>query len=129
MNVKIFERFRIANDEFFSKKAEFFKTIKSQYAENLEKKQKLVEKAKALADSTEWKKLATSWFCFRKSGNRGLRTSQAGRPALEGIPGCLQQVLDARNKEMQAQETRSMLISKRSAASLPSSRIWQRTLL
>jgi hypothetical protein len=33
MNVKIFERFRIANDEFFSKKAEFFKTIKSQYAE------------------------------------------------------------------------------------------------
>lgn len=53
---EIFERFRIANDEFFSKKAEFFKNIKSQYAENLEKKQKLVEKAKQLADSTEWKK-------------------------------------------------------------------------
>ena len=56
MNVKIFERFRIANDEFFSTKAEFFKSIKSQYAENLEKKQKLVEKAKELADSTDWKK-------------------------------------------------------------------------
>ena len=37
MNVKIFERFRIANDEFFNKKAEFFKGLKDTYSTNLEK--------------------------------------------------------------------------------------------
>jgi len=56
MNVKIFERFRSANDVFFSKKAEFFKKLKETYAENLAKKQALVKKAQELADSTEWKK-------------------------------------------------------------------------
>ena len=56
MNVKIFERFRSANDVFFSKKAEFFKKLKETYAENLAKKQELVKKAQELADSTEWKK-------------------------------------------------------------------------
>ena len=34
MNVKIFERFRAACDDFFSKKAEFFKNMKQQFAEN-----------------------------------------------------------------------------------------------
>ena len=53
MNVKIFERFRAACDDFFSRKAEFFKQMKERMAENAKKKKALVEKAQALADSTD----------------------------------------------------------------------------
>ena len=55
MNVKIFERFRKACDEFFRKKGEFFKTLKEGMNENLEKKRALCKKAEALKDSTDWK--------------------------------------------------------------------------
>lgn len=55
MNVKIFERFRAACDDFFGRKSEFFKEMKQAYAANIEKKKALVEKAQALANSTDWK--------------------------------------------------------------------------
>ena len=55
MNVKIFERFRKACDEFFRKKGEFFKSLKEGMNENLEKKRALCEKAESLKDSTDWK--------------------------------------------------------------------------
>lgn len=58
MNVKIFERFRTACDEFFRRKAAFFKSIKESMAENLEKKKALCEKAESLKDSTDWKETA-----------------------------------------------------------------------
>lgn len=58
MNVKIFERFRAACDEFFKRKAAFYKDIKNSMAENLEKKKALCEKAEALKDSTDWKATA-----------------------------------------------------------------------
>ena len=58
MNVKIFERFRSACDEFFKRKAEFFKSIKENMSGNLEKKKELCEKAEALKDSTDWKTTA-----------------------------------------------------------------------
>ncbi|MBQ7553774.1 MAG: DUF349 domain-containing protein [Bacteroidaceae bacterium] len=58
MNVKIFERFRKACDEFFQKKSEYFKVVKSRMNENLEKKRALVEKAEALKDSQDWKETA-----------------------------------------------------------------------
>ena len=58
MNVKIFERFRAACDEFFRRKAAFFKQIKENMAKNLEKKKELCEKAEALKDSTDWKETA-----------------------------------------------------------------------
>ena len=41
MNVKIFERFRAACDDFFSRKSEFFKQLKQQFAANAEKKREL----------------------------------------------------------------------------------------
>ena len=58
MNVKIFERFRSACDEFFKCKAEFFKSVKENMSGNLEKKKELCEKAEALKDSTDWKTTA-----------------------------------------------------------------------
>ncbi len=58
MNVKIFERFRKACDEFFHKKGDFFKTLKEGMNENLDKKRALCEKAEALKDSTDWKATA-----------------------------------------------------------------------
>lgn len=58
MNVKIFERFRAACDEFFKRKAAFYKDIKNSMAENLEKKKALCEKAETLKDSTDWKATA-----------------------------------------------------------------------
>ncbi len=57
-NMKIFERFRTACDEFFKRKAAFYKSIKENMNENLEKKKALCEKAEALKDSTEWKETA-----------------------------------------------------------------------
>lgn len=55
MNMKVFERFRAACDEFFHHKAEFFKEAKSRMTENLAKKNALCEQAEALKESTDWK--------------------------------------------------------------------------
>ena len=99
MNVKIFERFRIANDEFFSKKADFFKNIKSQYAENLEKKQKLVEKAKQLADSTEWKKTGDKLIQMQREWkNIGYVPRKQGDQLWKEFLGACNKFFDARNK-------------------------------
>ena len=66
MNVKIFERFRNTCDVFFTRKAVFFKELKNQYAENIEKKKKLVEKAQALSDSTNWKSTSDKLIALQK---------------------------------------------------------------
>lgn len=66
MNVKIFERFRAACDIFFVKKNEHFKEIKKKLAENAEKKKALVEKAQALADSTDWKSTSDKLIALQK---------------------------------------------------------------
>ena len=66
MNVKIFERFRTACDDFFGRKAEYFKEIKKRFAENAEKKRVLVEKATALADSTDWKSTSDKIIALQK---------------------------------------------------------------
>lgn len=66
MNVKIFERFRAACDDFFSKKAEFFKNMKQQFAENADKKRALIDQAKALQDSTEWKSTSDKLIALQK---------------------------------------------------------------
>lgn len=66
MNVKIFERFRAACDDFFSKKAEFFKNMKQQFAENADKKRALIEQAKALQDSTKWKSTSDKLIALQK---------------------------------------------------------------
>ena len=66
MNVKIFERFRHACDDFFKKKGEFFKTLKEGMNENLEKKKALCEKAESLKESTDWKATADTLTKLQK---------------------------------------------------------------
>jgi len=66
MNVKIFERFRTACDVFFSRKADFFKAMKEKYAQNAEKKKELVEKARQLSESTDWKSTADKLIALQK---------------------------------------------------------------
>lgn len=66
MNVKIFERFRKACDEFFRKKTEYFKSVKENMSANLEKKRALCEKAEALKDSTDWKTTAETLVRLQK---------------------------------------------------------------
>lgn len=55
MNLKVFERFRAACDEFFKQKSEFFKEVKNALAVNLERKKALCEQAELLKDSEDWK--------------------------------------------------------------------------
>ena len=66
MNVKIFERFRHACDDFFKKKGEFFKALKEGMNENLEKKKALCEKAESLKESTDWKATADTLTKLQK---------------------------------------------------------------
>lgn len=66
MNVKIFERFRAACDDFFSRKSEFFKQLKQQFAANAEKKRELIKKAQELTDSTDWKTTGDKFVALQK---------------------------------------------------------------
>lgn len=65
-NTKIFERFRASCDQFFTRKAEFFKEAKEGMGENLSKKISLCEQVEALKDSTEWKATAEKISALRE---------------------------------------------------------------
>ena len=56
MNTKIFERFRAACDNFFTRKNEYFQSVRENLNQNYALKLELVEQAEALKDSTDWKK-------------------------------------------------------------------------
>ena len=99
MNVKIFERFRTINDVFFSKKAEFFKQLKSQYSSNLEKKQELVKKAQELADSTDWKKTGDKIIALQKEWKTvGVVPRKQGELLWKDFLEACNKFFEARNK-------------------------------
>lgn len=66
VNADLFARFRKSCDDFFAKKAEFFKTMKEELSVNLQKKIALCEKAEALKDSTDWKKTSDQLVALQK---------------------------------------------------------------
>ena len=99
MNVKIFERFRTINDVFFSKKAAFFKELKSQYSSNLEKKQELVKKAQQLADSTDWKKTGDKIIALQKEWKTvGVVPRKQGELLWKDFLDACNKFFEARNK-------------------------------
>ena len=65
-NAALFARFRKSCDEFFAKKAEFYKSMKDELSSNLAKKINLCERAEALMDSTEWKEATEKFVEMQK---------------------------------------------------------------
>ena len=66
VNTQLFQRFRASCDNFFAKKAEFYKRTKEQFVVNLQKKVELCEKAEALKESTEWRKTTDALVALQK---------------------------------------------------------------
>lgn len=102
MNVKIFERFRSGCDEFFTRKGEYFKELKKKYAENLEKKQSLVEQAKSLAKSTDWKATTDKLVALQKEWKTiGIVPKKIGDELWNAFIGACNEFFEARNSAHQ----------------------------
>ena len=98
MNVKIFERFRAACDTFFTSKGEHFRAIKDTYKENAEKKRALIEKAKALQDSTEWRSTGDKLIALQKEWKTiGMVPKKLGDQLWEEFLGACNKFFEARN--------------------------------
>ena len=97
MNVKIFERFRAACDDFFGRKAEFFKNLKEQFKVNADKKRALIEKAKALQDSTDWKSTSDKLINLQKEWKTiGMVPKKLGDQLWEEFLGACNKFFEAR---------------------------------
>ena len=116
VNNELFARFRKTCDDFFTRKAEFFKKIKDESADNLEKKQRLCERAEALKDSTEWKKATDEFIALQKEWKTIGPVSRRNNNALwkRFISAC-DYFFDNRNKtkSTENQQERSNLEAKR----------------
>jgi hypothetical protein len=98
MNVKIFERFRAACDDFFGRKAEYFRSLKDQFKENADKKRALIEKAKALQDSTDWKSTSDKLINLQKEWKTiGMVPKKLGDQLWEEFLGTCNKFFEARN--------------------------------
>lgn len=98
MNVKIFERFSAACDDFFGRKAEYFKALKVTFSENIEKKKALVEKAQALADSTDWKATSDKLIALQKEWKTvGMVPKKLGDQLWQEFLGACNKFFEARN--------------------------------
>lgn len=79
-NDQIWKQFRTMCDSFFDQKKSFFGTIQGQYDQIAEKKKMLIDKAKSLKDSTDWKatseKLIQLQKEWKKAGHAGNKFEQ-----------------------------------------------------
>ncbi len=98
MNVKIFERFRAACDDFFGRKAEHFRGLKDTFKDNADKKRALIEKAKALQDSTDWKSTSDKLINLQKEWKTiGMVPKKLGDQLWEEFLGACNKFFEARN--------------------------------
>lgn len=98
MNVKIFDRFRAACDAFFQKKTQHFKEMKERFADNIAKKQALVEQAVALKDSTDWKQTADKMQALQKEWKEiGMVPKKIGDQLWQDFLGACNHFFEARN--------------------------------
>ena len=98
MNVKIFERFRAACDDFFGRKAEHFRSLKDSFKENADKKRALIEKAKALQDSTDWKSTSDKLINLQKEWKTiGMVPKKLGDQLWEEFLAACNKFFEARN--------------------------------
>ena len=97
MNVKIFERFRAACDDFFGRKAEYFRSLKDTFKDNADKKRALIEKAKALQDSTDWKSTGDKFIALQKEWKTiGMVPKKLGDQLWEEFLGACNKFFEAR---------------------------------
>ncbi len=65
-NQKVYDRFRAACDQFFSRKREYYNEFKDSMNDNMSKKLALIEQAEALSGSTDWKKTSEAFIELQK---------------------------------------------------------------
>lgn len=79
-NEEIWQEFRSFCDQFFARKKEFFGTIQKEFSKIAEGKQKLIDQAKSLKDSTDWKntadKLVQLQRQWKTAGHAGQKLEQ-----------------------------------------------------
>ena len=109
MNVKIFERFRTACDQFFTAKNEFYQQLKNTYAENIAKKEAIVKKAQELAESMvtgegvalarqEWKATADKLIQLQKDWKEiGMTPRKVGEQLWSDFRAACDKFFEARN--------------------------------
>ncbi|MGX8695708.1 MAG: DUF349 domain-containing protein [Prevotella sp.] len=98
MNVKIFERFRAACDNFFASKTEHFRSMKDTFKVNAEKKRALIEKAKALQDSTDWRSTSDKLIALQKEWKTiGMVPKKLGDQLWDEFLGACNKFFEARN--------------------------------
>jgi hypothetical protein len=76
-NDEVWKEFRAACDVFFEAKKAFYKVIEGKQKELVEKKRKLIDQAKSIQESTDWKATSEKLIRLQKewknSGNSGQR--------------------------------------------------------
>lgn len=106
MNAKIFERFRKACDEFFNRKAEFYKATKTKMDDNLSQKRALCERAEALKDSTDWKATADELTKLQKEWKSiGPVAKKYSNQIWQRFIGACDSFFEQRNKATSSQRT------------------------
>ena len=82
---------------FFGRKAEYFRSLKENFKENAEKKRALIEKAKALQDSTEWKSTGDKLINLQKEWKTiGMVPKKLGDQLWEEFLGACNKFFEAR---------------------------------
>ena len=76
-NDEVWKEFRVGCDVFFEAKKAFYKVIEGKQKEVVEKKRKLIDQAKSIQESTDWKTTSEKLIRLQKewknSGNAGQR--------------------------------------------------------
>ena len=79
-NEEVYKAFRSLCDQFFTAKKAFYATVNEGYKELAERKKKLIEKAEAIKDSTDWKQTSEELIRLQKEwkkiGNAGQKQDQ-----------------------------------------------------
>lgn len=98
MNQKIFDRFRSTLDAFFQKKTQYFKEMRERYADNIAKKKALIERAKALMDSTDWRSTGDKFHALQKEWKEiGMLPQKIGEQLWQEFNGACNHFFEARN--------------------------------
>lgn len=106
MNVKIFERFRMACDSFFTAKAEYYRQLKEKYSQNADKKRDIIERAKALQDSTDWKATSDKLIALQKEWKAvGSLPKKIGDQLWDEFQAVCQHFFERRNEQTAGQRS------------------------